>query len=70
MFPFVTNFKSRIITNENTQKNISSIIKIQMRTHNIKMDIPNKEEAIEEFIDWIKSLIKRIIVYFLKFKKN
>ena len=41
-----------------------------MRTHNIKMDIPNKEEAIDEFIDWIKSLIKRIIVYFLKFKKN
>ena len=34
------------------------------------MDIPNKEQAIDEFIDWIKSLIKRIIVYFLKFKKN
>ncbi len=34
------------------------------------MDIPTKEQAIQELINWINSLFKKIIVYFLKLKKN
>jgi len=32
------------------------------------MDIPTKEQAIQELINWINSLFKKIIVYFLTHK--